>query len=297
MGTQNLILEMREQKDKGILLTTYDIVHKNTKSLGGTTWDYTMFDEGHLIKNPSTQRTKCFDEIPSIIRIIISGTPLQNKLKELWALYYICCPELLGPKEWFKLKYEKPINGGSYKNATDRQKRISSSTSKILKKICDHPLLLTKRAAEDVLNGMDSMLKPNEVNVAEILVKHITDVVKTYTFKDENDVPCKISFIMSLLGNLIAEGHRVLIFSQTRMMLNFIQECITSKGYDFLRMDGTTIFKYVDFQDVAGPPIFLLTSKVGGIGLTLTRADRVIVVDPDWNPRYILKYSFSSTLK
>ncbi|RHN43138.1 putative DNA helicase [Medicago truncatula] len=97
------------------------------------------------------------------------------------------------------------------------------SMSQILKKICDHPLLLTKRAAEDVLNGMDSMLKPNEVNVAEILVKHITDVVKTYTFKDENDVPCKISFIMSLLGNLIAEGHRVLIFSQTRMMLNFIQ--------------------------------------------------------------------------
>lgn len=267
----------------------------------------TRCDEGHLIKNPSTQRSKCFDEIPSIIRIIISGTPLQNKLKELWALYNICCPELLGDREWFKREYEKPINGGSYKNATDRQKRISSSTSEklrahirpyflrrmksevfnqaefsqkreivvwlplnnvqrclyeeffkgaivlsafkkaplaaiwILKKICDHPLLMTKRADEDVLDGMDSMLKPDEVNVAEILVKHITDVAKTYMFKDENDVPCKISFIMSLLDNLIAEGHRVLIFSQTRMMLNFIQECITSKGYDFLRMDGTTI--------------------------------------------------------
>jgi DNA excision repair protein ERCC-6-like len=73
------------------------------------------------------------------------------------------------------------------------------SMSQILKKICDHPLLMTKRADEDVLDGMDSMLKPDEVNVAEILVKHITDVAKTYMFKDENDVPCKISFIMSLL--------------------------------------------------------------------------------------------------
>lgn len=69
----------------------------------------------------------------------------------------------------------------------------------ILKKICDHPFLLTKRAAEDVLEGMDSMLKPEEVNVAEKLAMHIADVAETDKFKDEHDVSCKISFIMSLL--------------------------------------------------------------------------------------------------
>lgn len=69
----------------------------------------------------------------------------------------------------------------------------------ILKKICDHPLLLTKRAAEDVLEGMDSMLKPEEVNVAEKLAKHIADVTETVKFEDKHDVSCKISFIMSLL--------------------------------------------------------------------------------------------------
>jgi hypothetical protein len=71
--------------------------------------------------------------------------------------------------------------------------------SQILKKICDHPLLLTKRAAEDVLEGMDSMLKPDEVNVAEKLAMHIADVAETDKFKDEHDVSCKITFIMSLL--------------------------------------------------------------------------------------------------
>ncbi|XP_061346860.1 protein CHROMATIN REMODELING 24 [Gastrolobium bilobum] len=360
-------------QDKGVLLTTYDIVRNNSKSLqgdnyfddedgeDGITWDYMILDEGHLIKNPSTQRAKSLLEIPSAHRIIISGTPLQNNLKELWALFSFCCPELLGDNKWFKEKFESPILRGNDKNASDREKRIGSSVAKelrdriqpyflrrlksevfnqddekttaklskkremivwlrltstqrhlyeaflrseivlsafdgsplaaltILKKICDHPLLLTKRAAEDVLEGMDSMLKPEEVNVAEKLAKHIADVAETDKFKDEHDVSCKISFIMSLLDNLIPEGHNVLIFSQTRKMLNLIQECLVSKGYEFLRIDGTTkasdrLRIVNEFQEGIGAPIFLLTSQVGGLGLTLTRADRVIVVDPAWNP-------------
>ncbi|KAJ1387805.1 SNF2-related, N-terminal domain [Sesbania bispinosa] len=360
-------------QDKGVLLTTYDIVRNNSKSLRGNnyfddeesedgiTWDYMILDEGHLIKNPSTQRAKSLLEIPCAHRIVISGTPLQNNLKELWALFNFSCPELLGDKKWFKEKFESPILCGNDKNASDREKRIGSSVAKelrdriqpyflrrlksevfnqaddkttaklsqkqeiivwlrltsiqrhlyeaflrseivlsafdgsplaaltILKKICDHPLLLTKRAAEDVLEGMDSMLQPDEVNVAEKLAMHIADVADTDKFKDEHDVSCKISFIMSLLDNLIPEGHSVLIFSQTRKMLNLIQECLASKGYDFLRIDGTTKasdrLKIVnDFQEGVGASIFLLTSQVGGLGLTLTRADRVIVVDPAWNP-------------
>ncbi|KAK7318422.1 hypothetical protein RJT34_03122 [Clitoria ternatea] len=360
-------------QDKGVLLTTYDIVRNNSKSLRGgryfddeesedsATWDYMILDEGHLIKNPSTQRAKSLLEIPCAYRIIISGTPLQNNLKELWALFNFCCPELLGDKKWFKERFETPILRGNDKHASDREKRVGSSVAKelrdriqpyflrrlksevfsqdnekttaklsqkqeiivwlrltsvqrhlyeaflkseivlsafdgsplaaltILKKICDHPLLLTKRAAEDVLEGMDSMLKPEEANVAEKLAMHIAYVAGTDEFKDEQDVSCKIFFIMSLLDNLIPEGHNVLIFSQTRKMLNLIQESLVSKGYDFLRIDGTTkandrLRIVDDFQEGVGAPIFLLTSQVGGLGLTLTRADRVIVVDPAWNP-------------
>ncbi|CAJ1937777.1 unnamed protein product [Sphenostylis stenocarpa] len=375
-GTSTKLREYELQyilQDKGVLLTTYDIVRNNSKSLRGNsylddeegedeaTWDYMILDEGHLIKNPSTQRAKSLLEIPSAHRIIISGTPLQNNLKELWALFNFCCPELLGDNKWFKENFEKPILRGNDKHASDRDQRVGSSVAKelrdriepyflrrmksevfsqddekattklsqkqeiivwlrltsvqrylyeaflkseivlsafdgsplaaltILKKICDHPLLLTKRAAEDVLEGMDSMLKPEEANIATKLAMHIADVADTDKFKDEQDVSCKISFIMSLLDNLIAEGHCVLIFSQTRKMLNLIQECLLFRGYDFLRIDGTTkasdrLQIVNDFQEGAGAPIFLLTSQVGGLGLTLTRADRVIVVDPAWNP-------------
>lgn len=361
-------------QDKGVLLTTYDIVRNNAKSLRGdyhfhderseddTTWDYMILDEGHLIKNPSTQRAKSLLEIPATHRIIISGTPIQNHLKELWALFSFCCPELLGDKKWFKEKYESAILRGNEKNASDRDKHIGSAVAKelrariqpfflrrlknevfreddgtntaklskkhetivwlrltrcqqqlyeaflktelvvsafdgsplaaltILKKICDHPLLLTKRAAEDVLEGLDSMLNQAEHGVAEKLAMHIADVAERLDFVEKHDsVSCKISFILSLLAKLIPEGHNVLIFSQTRKMLNLIQDSLVSNGYEFLRIDGTTKasdrLKIVnDFQEGSGAPIFLLTSQVGGLGLTLTKADRVIVVDPAWNP-------------
>ncbi|KAI3445101.1 hypothetical protein Pfo_001766 [Paulownia fortunei] len=354
-------------QDKGVLLTTYDIVRNNAKSLCGDyhynvdgedeiTWDYMILDEGHLIKNPSTQRAKSLLQIPCLHRIIISGTPLQNNLKELWALFSFCCPELLGDKKEFKEKYEHFINRGNEKNASDREKRIGSSVAKdlreciqpyflrrmksevfsddttlskkneiivwlrltrcqrqlyeaflkseivisacdgsplaaltILKKICDHPLLLTKRAAEDVLEGMDSIVDLEDHRVAEKLAMHIADVAERFDIVENHDISCKLSFILSLLGDLIPKGHNVLIFSQTRKMLNLIQESLISNHYKYMRIDGTTKISdraktVKDFQEGRGAPIFLLTSQVGGLGLTLTNADRVIVVDPAWNP-------------
>ncbi|XP_056168779.1 protein CHROMATIN REMODELING 24 isoform X1 [Syzygium oleosum] len=360
-------------QDKGILLTTYDIVRNNSKSLRGDyyfkdeldedsiTWDYMILDEGHLIKNPSTQRAKSLLEIPAAHRIVVSGTPIQNNLRELWALFHFCCPELLGDNKVFKEKYENPILRGNEKKASEREKRIGSAVAKelreriqpyflrrlknevfreddgevaklskkselivwlrltncqrrlyeaflnsemvlssfdnsplaaltILKKICDHPLLLTKRAAEDVLEGMDSMVNPEDVGMAEKLAMHIADIGERDEFQETSDIiSCKISFTMSLLDNLIPDGHNVLIFSQTRKMLDLIQDSLLSRGYEYLRIDGTTKasdrIKIVnDFQEGIGAPIFLLTSQVGGLGLTLTKADRVIVVDPAWNP-------------
>ncbi|KAL5704507.1 DNA helicase [Ranunculus cassubicifolius] len=361
-------------QDSGILLTTYDIVRNNYKSLRGDsyflddgsedciTWDYTILDEGHIIKNPSTQRAKSLLEIPCSHRIIISGTPIQNNLKELWALFSFCCPELLGDKQEFKLKYESAILRLNDKSATDREKRIGSSvaqnlrariepyflrrlksevfleddatqTSKIskkhelivwlkltqcqrqlyeaflnselvlssfdklplaaitiLKKICDHPYLLTKRAAEEVLEGMGTMVNQEELGILEKMAQQLANATDREHLQYLSDnVSCKIAFILPLLDNLILEGHHVLIFSQTQKMLNIVQEAIISKGYNFLRIDGTTKMsdreKIVkDFQEGKGAPIFLLTSAVGGLGLTLTKADRVIVVDPAWNP-------------
>ncbi|KAL6651710.1 hypothetical protein ACP70R_010635 [Stipagrostis hirtigluma subsp. patula] len=363
-------------KEGGVLLTTYDIVRNNYKLLRGNSynnydddeeeplWNYVILDEGHLIKNHTTQRAKSLFEIPCVHRIVISGTPIQNNLKEMWALFYFCCPDVLGDKQQFKTKYELAILRGNDKNATAREKHIGSNVAKelrerikpyflrrmksevfldsgaseektlakknelivwlklttlqrqlyeaflkselvhlavqpkgsplaaitILKKICDHPLLLTKRAAEGVLEGMDEMLDDQDMGMVEKMAMNLADMAHDDdALQVGQDVSCKISFIMSLLRNLVGEGHHVLIFSQTRKMLNLIQESILLEGYRFLRIDGTTKISereriVKDFQEGPGAPIFLLTTQVGGLGLTLTKADRVIVVDPAWNP-------------
>ncbi|XBI60835.1 hypothetical protein VPH35_041711 [Triticum aestivum] len=378
-------------KEGGILLTTYDIVRNNYKLIrgdfyngnvegkydklirgdsyndtdedeDGKLWNYVILDEGHIIKNPSTQRAKSLLEIPCVHRIVISGTPIQNNLKEMWALFYFCCPEVLGDKDEFKSRYESAIIRGNDKNATNREKHTGSTVAKalrerikpyflrrmksevfldtgsaddkklskknelivwlrltacqrqlyeaflnsdlvhssmqgsplaaitVLKKICDHPLILTKRAAEGILEGMEGMLDNKDMGMVEKMAMNLADMAHDdQALQVGEEVSCKLIFIMSLLRKLLEEGHHVLIFSQTRKMLNLIQEAILLEGYNFLRIDGTTkiaererIVK--DFQEGPGAQIFLLTTQVGGLGLTLTKAARVIVVDPAWNP-------------
>uniref|UniRef100_A0ACD5VJG7 Uncharacterized protein n=1 Tax=Avena sativa TaxID=4498 RepID=A0ACD5VJG7_AVESA len=381
-------------EEGGILLTTYDIVRNNYKLIrgdfykgnmegkysklirgdfyddadedeDGKLWDYVILDEGHIIKNPSTQRAKSLLEIPCVHRIVISGTPIQNNLKEMWALFYFCCPEVLGDKDEFKTRYESAIIRGNDKNATNREKHTGSTVATklreqikpyflrrmksdvfvdtgsaddkklskknelivwlkltacqrklyeaflnsdmvhssmqgsplaaitILKKICDHPMILTKKGAEGILEGMegmDGMLNNQDMGMVEKMAMNLADMAyDDEVLQVEEEISCKLSFIKSLLWKLLEEGHHVLIFSQTRKMLNLIQEAILLEGYNFLRIDGTTkvsererIVK--DFQEGPGAQIFLLTTQVGGLGLTLTKADRVIVVDPAWNP-------------
>ncbi|KAI5054611.1 hypothetical protein GOP47_0029756 [Adiantum capillus-veneris] len=362
----------------GILLTTYDVVRNNWQALRGDfhgrdgfgdtsediiTWDYMVLDEGHLIKNPSTQRAKSLKEIPCAHRIVLSGTPIQNNLREMWALFDFCCPELLGDRKEFKARYEDFILSANSKDSTDRQKRAGSAVAQelrkriapfflrrlksevfpssddtascklprktdlivwlrlterqrelytaflesktahqslegsalaaltVLKKICDHPSLLTQRAADDIAEGMESMLNAQDAAEIESMsasVAKILDEDEGLTESHEA-LSCKIAFIMILLERLIDEGHRTLVFAQTRKMLDIIQREATKKQYRFVRIDGTMKAsdreRFVqEYQKNDSIPIFLLTSKVGGLGLTLTAANRVIIVDPAWNP-------------
>ncbi|KAL2653795.1 hypothetical protein R1flu_021923 [Riccia fluitans] len=359
----------------GVLLTTYDTVRCNYKVLRGEfqrrdvyddngdeaiVWHYLILDEGHLIKNPATERSKSLREIESTHRIILSGTPIQNHLKEMWALFDFCCPSLLGDRKEFKDKYENKIMNANDKLATDRAKRVGAAAAQelreriapyflrrlksevfpeqvsgsgpklsrkndlivwlklskrqeklyraflgseavgnalggrqaltalaVMKKICDHPSLLTQRAADDIAEGMEE----EDAAEAEAMTAALAGLIRSDPgFKHiEGDVSCKIAFLVLLLEKLVEEGHRTLIFSQTRKMLNIIQEEIERRRWSYRRIDGTMKScdreqNVQDFQTNPHIPLFLLTSQVGGLGLTLTAADRVVIVDPAWNP-------------
>lgn len=158
----------------------------------------------------------------------------------------------------------------------------------VLKKICDHPRLLSKRAC--VQMGMYDDMTSEEIE--EFLKKEegksvsIGDVADDVLLEESG----KMTFVLQLLTILKAEGHRTLLFSQSRKILDIISRILTNRSFRVTRLDGT-INKLCDrdrivtqFQAKDNAEVFLLTTQVGGVGLTLTAADRVIIYDPSWNP-------------
>lgn len=166
-------------------------------------------------------------------------------------------------------------------------KTVKGSTfvaTMLLQKICNHPQNLT------AVDSCEEQLALKENRTLQGIVKKLEALIAKNTTKTSNCLKsCKLTFILQLLEKLKEEGHKVLIFSQTRLMLDEIEEALTNKGVHFARMDGTVTASKREaiikgFQSKDGPPIFLMTTKVGGIGLNLTNASRVIIADPSWNP-------------
>lgn len=158
----------------------------------------------------------------------------------------------------------------------------------VLKKICDHPRLLSKRACVEM--GMYDGMSREEIE--EFLDREESMSVAIEDVSDEVLVEesGKMTFVLQLLAILRAEGHRTLLFSQSRKILDIVQRILTNRGFVVTRLDGT-INKLSErdrivtqFQTKNNADVFLLTTRVGGVGLTLTSADRVIIYDPSWNP-------------
>ncbi|XP_062997774.1 DNA excision repair protein ERCC-6-like [Elgaria multicarinata webbii] len=375
----------RIQRRNGVLLTTYQMLLNNwqqVSSFGGKEfiWDYVILDEAHKIKTPSAKTTKSVHAIPSRNRILLTGTPVQNNLKELWALFdFACQGSLLGTMKTFKMEYENPITRARAKDATPGEKALGLKISEnlmsiikpyflrrskdelqkkvkhelknnlfrdqskdvapampslprkndfivwlyltpiqeeiyrnflsldhikellmttrsplaelnVLKKLCDHPRLLSARACSQL--GLETS-NYNELDgggndAVEVLsmkrsIEHISDEI----LMEESG---KLCFLVALLERLQEEGHRTLVFSQSLKMLDIIERLLTHRRFKIMRIDGTVTHlverekRITVFQKNRDYSIFLLTTQVGGIGITLTAATRVVIFDPSWNP-------------
>ncbi|XP_029463405.1 DNA excision repair protein ERCC-6-like [Rhinatrema bivittatum] len=373
------------QRKGGIIITTYQMLINNWQQLSSFNgrefiWDYIILDEAHKIKTSSAKTTKCAHSIPAKNRILLTGTPVQNNLRELWSLFdFACRGTLLGTSKTFKMEYENPITKARERDATPGEKALGLKMSEnlmklikpyflrrtkdevlkcksaeketdiqvdsnqkcnvaplipslsrkndfivwvylgpvqediyrkfisleqikellmttrsplaelnVLKKLCDHPRLLTARACIQLgLEGHDYSTSDNESKESEYAgafkIEHISDE----SLIQESG---KLVFLMGLLEKLRDEGHQTLVFSQSRKMLDIINKVLSNKGFKIMRIDGTITHiaererRIKKFQSNKDYSVFLLTTQVGGVGLTLTAADRVVVFDPSWNP-------------
>ncbi|XP_036404433.1 DNA excision repair protein ERCC-6-like [Megalops cyprinoides] len=378
----------RVQRKGGVIVTTYNMLLTNWELLASYNghefkWDYVILDEAHKIKSSSTKTAKSAHAIPAKHRILLTGTPLQNNLGELWALFdFVFQGGLLGTSKTFKSEYENPITRAREKDATPGEKALGlkiaenlmaiinpyflrrtkqevqskkqsamntrnsplnaedkenqnpnaggfqmpSLTRKndlivwtylsavqediyrqfisldhikellltsrsplaelnILKKLCDHPRLLSVRAVAQL--GLEAGLNPSEHQDENMSAAcQITDIPDETLVSESG----KLSFLVGLLERLREERHRTLVFSQSRKMLDIIERVLVNRGFKLVRIDGTVIHlsererRIALFQTDNQYSVFLLTTQVGGVGITLTAANRVVIFDPSWNP-------------
>ncbi|KKY15630.1 putative dna repair protein rhp26 [Phaeomoniella chlamydospora] len=312
----------------GVLVTTYSGLQTYAPLLIPVTWEYAILDEGHKIRNPNTAITIYCKELRTPNRIILSGTPMQNNLIELWSLFDFVFPMRLGTLVSFRNQFEIPIKQGGYANASNLQVQTALKCAETLKDAISPYLLqrfkvdvaadlpkkseqvlfcrLTKiqrqayeqfLASDDmksimagkrqVLFGVDILRKIS--NHPDLTAHKLLSVKPGYNYGSANKSG-KMQVVGSLLELWRDTGHKTLLFAQHRIMLDILEKFVRSSGgFKYRRMDGNTPIQarqnMVDeFNNDPDLHVFLLTTKVGGLGVNLTGADRVIIFDPDWNP-------------
>ena len=311
-----------------ILVTTYSGLQTYADLLIPIDWEYAILDEGHKIRNPNTAITIYCKELRTANRIILSGTPMQNNLIELWSLFDFIFPMRLGTLVNFRQQFEFPIRQGGYANASNLQVQTASRCAETLKDTISPYLLqrikldvaadlpkkseqvlfckLTRPQREayesflagddmkSILNGKRQVLYGIDI-LRKIcnhpdLVEHKTLSVKPGYNYGSGAKSGKMVIVRELLDLWKTGGHKTLLFAQHRIMLDILEKYVRSMdGINYRRMDGNTPIAnrqvMVDeFNNNPNAHVFLLTTKVGGLGINLTGADRVIIYDPDWNP-------------
>ncbi|KID88441.1 SNF2-related protein [Metarhizium guizhouense ARSEF 977] len=319
---------VRRVVDKGhVLVTTYTGLQTYADELLPVEWGYAVLDEGHKIRNPNAEITVTCKELNTPNRVILSGTPVQNNLTELWSLFDFIYPMRLGTLVNFRTQFEIPIRQGGYANASNLQVMTAEKCAEALKETISEYLLqrlkidvaadlpekteqvLFCKLTEGQRKAYETFLGSDEVsailnrrrqslygidilrkicNHPDLLDKSLGS--KTgYNFGSPK-LSAKLELTKDLLQKvMIPNGHKTLLFSQGKLMLNIIEKCMRECNISYLRLDGETPVDQrqpmIDrFNTDLSIHVFLMTTRTGGLGTNLTGADRIIIFDPDWNP-------------
>lgn len=298
--------QIKKASKNSILLITYGVVSEEIKELGEKTFATAVFDEAHNIKNRDTKAFKSCAQLNADFRIMLTGTPLQNHLTEIWSLFEIAVPGLLGSFNSFSDRFVLPVE----RDHDVQQQRL-------LKRIVS-PFIL-RRTKGDVLNELPEKTEITiEVELSaeeKALYDHIREetavslqdgainpVQALAALTKLRQAACSMELIdskltlrsskteafLNLVDELIENNHRALVFSQFTSHLAIIKRELDKKNIEYLYLDGSMSskerMKLVDKFAEGEMPLFLISLKAGGTGLNLTAADYVIHLDPWWNP-------------
>ena len=297
--------------DVDMVITSYALLRRDIDTLREINFSTVVLDEAQHIKNPETQNAQAAFALRAKHRFVLTGTPMENSVRDLWSIMNFALPGYLGNRNDFRERYELPIARGS---APDVQRRLSRRLQPFLlrrrkrdvakdlpekiEQVVPCSLTSHQRAAYDALlreiqQGLGSSGK--NVNAGAQRMKMLTGLLRLRQVCcdlrlvgiDKEETSAKLDLLDELLEEAIDGEHRVLVFSQFVSMLHLIRERLEKLEIPFCYLDGSTKQRQeiVDrFQSDSAIPVFLISLKAGGVGLNLSAADTVIHFDPWWNP-------------
>ena len=291
-----------------ITLTTYAILRLDDEVLAARRWDTIILDEAQNIKNADSQVARAAFRLDGRFRITLTGTPVENRLDELWSQFHFANPGLLGGRSDFQERYARPMAEGDARTGDRLRQRIRPFMLRRLKREVARELpprtdvvmrcILSERERElydailaatrkeviekvaeggNVLAALEALLRLRQASCHTGLIPGQQGVTTS----------AKLELLMDILDKVLAEDHRALVFSQWTSLLDRVEPLLEAAGIVYSRLDGSTRDRagvVAEFQSEAGPRIMLVSLKAGGTGLNLTAADHVFLLDPWWNP-------------
>lgn len=297
-----------------VVITTYGTLRRDIQQLGKREFDYVVLDEAQAIKNASTATAKAARLLRSHHRLALSGTPIENRIEELWSLFEFLNPGMLGAATRFSaiVRGAEAVDGEPVRNADAVLARALRPV--ILRRTKS---MVAPELPARVEQTLEVELEPKQRAYYELLRRqYLTSVMAEV---DKNGIgkarlhileallrlrqaachpalvesgrfalpSAKLDAVVPALQEVVSEGHKVLVFSQFTSFLSLVRERLDAEKVAYEYLDGRTRDRQArvdNFQRPDGPPVFLISLKAGGHGLNLTAAEYVYLLDPWWNP-------------
>jgi non-specific serine/threonine protein kinase len=305
-----------EVESYDVIITSYALARLDAEQLERFRFRTLVLDEAQNAKNPSSQIAKVVRNLHAEHRLALTGTPVENSLRDLWSIFAFVEPGLLGSESSFRRRFEAPIADGDEAAAQALRSRLEPfvlrrTKEDVLRELperteqiidCDlSPLQrrlyrgIAEAARRDVLSllGDGGGVESASVHVLAALTRlrqvcaHPGLIFPEYL--DDPDASGKFDAFLETVDEILSGGHKVLVFSAFASMLRIMRGALAKREIAFAYLDGSTKDRdrqteVERFMAPDGPPVFLCSLKAGGVGLTLTAADYVILYDPWWNP-------------
>jgi len=292
-----------------LVVTSYALFRLDFAKYSSMPWSGLILDEAQVVKNHQSKAFHCALKLAAPFKLAITGTPMENNLHELWSICAITAPGLFPPSERFKEYYQNPIERTGNSDRLDllrrrirplMLRRTKEEVAKDLPPKQEQVIELAlnpqhrkvyethlQRERQKVLGLIDDMSKNRfEIFRSLTLLRQLSLDAALVDEQYEQVPSTKLDALMEQVGDIVAENHRTLIFSQFTGFLDKVRQRMDAAGIPYCYLDGSTRNRPAVISEFKSgtAPVFLISLKAGGVGLNLTEADYCILLDPWWNP-------------